>query len=240
MKKYGIAERFTSLQGEGLYTGTMMHFVRFSGCSVGKSDKPPQHLAISEHDPLNIYRETCTTYDGRKFLCDTDFRTKEALSVDEIIAGIPDGVDRVCLTGGEPLDRDLTPLLNDLAMHPSRNLYVHIETSGTKSILKAFPEYSEMDQRHHDGGWLWITVSPKFGCLPSMIECADEIKILVDKDFDIKKLPTSLMKHPLVWLQPVNEEFDVHDPNVQKCLGLIREYPSFRLSMQMHKIWRVR
>ncbi len=34
--KYPLAERFKAPQGEGLFTGTPMAFVRLVGCSVGK------------------------------------------------------------------------------------------------------------------------------------------------------------------------------------------------------------
>lgn len=238
MKKYPIAERFTSLQGEGLFTGTLMHFVRFAGCSVGKPNRTMANLNVSPTDELKVYREICTTYDGREFLCDTDFRTKEVLSVDEIIAGIPSNVGRVCLTGGEPLDQPLTPLMRQLC---DDDFLVHIETSGTKEIQSAYSEFHEADTGpEDDGGWVWITVSPKSGCLESMVTKANEIKLLVDEKFDVEKIPLLVRGHDLVWVQPVNEEFSIYDPNVRRCLDLVNRFPNFRLSMQMHKIWKVR
>lgn len=241
-KKYPIAERFTSLQGEGLYTGTLMYFIRFAGCSVGKrmSATITQNLSVSAQDPLNIYRERCTTYDGRSFLCDTDFRTKEVMSVDEILQSIPAGVRHICLTGGEPLDQPLTPLFDAMLEMP-QEFYIHIETSGTKDIEKAYPAFNEEDTGPQEaGGWMWLTVSPKKGCLPGMVAMANEVKLLVDDGFDENVLPDGILDHDLVWIQPINEEFQVHDPNVQRCIDLIKKHPNWRMSTQMHKVWKVR
>jgi organic radical activating enzyme len=44
----------------------------------------------------------------------------------------------------------------------------------------------------------------------------------------------------LVWLQPVNYENDLKKENLDRCLAILKEFPHWRLSMQAHKIWRVR
>src|SRR5271170_6427812 len=91
-KKYPVSEIFTSIQGEGVYTGTVMTFIRLAGCSVGKkiaekdraivnqkaehfSQPPGVELKPNHLSVLKPYTEICTLYDGREFLCDTDFRT---------------------------------------------------------------------------------------------------------------------------------------------------------------------
>jgi organic radical activating enzyme len=253
-KKYGIAETFTSLQGEGLYTGTIMHFIRFSGCSVGKKlteeekgkflmkfDIESQRKGLPVINNLPAYQEKCTLYDGREFLCDTNFQTAKAMSVRELIAEIPDGVERICLTGGEPLDRGLAPLLDTIA--EVTQMSVHIETSGTVDFRKVYPEFHQTMQigkRVSGEGWLWITVAPKKGVLPEMLEMANEIKLLVDETFEVDNIPNTIFSHPLVWLQPVNYENAVNQSNVKICLGLLEKYPSWRMSTQMHKLWHVR
>lgn len=243
MKKFPIAERFTSLQGEGLYTGTLMHFVRFAGCSVGKPIRDPQEREDFSRAEglyvLPIYREKCTTYDGREFLCDTDFRTKEALTMAEILAGVPKGVERLCFTGGEPLNQPLKEFLSWIGLETKYK--VHIETSGTVSLTEMWPEYCPADSNETNGAsWLWITVSPKTGVLSKMIGLANEIKLLVDENFDIKKVPEDIKDHRLVWVQPINTEFTVNRKNLEKCIQLLHEYPNWRMSTQMHKIWNVR
>jgi organic radical activating enzyme len=254
-KKYPVAEMFTSPQGEGLYTGVLMTFMRFAGCSVGKkmnvaqreewAAKVPEFAGALgrpksgfELLPLREYTELCTTYDGRNFCCDTDFRTKEVLTVAELVGRIPEGVGHVCITGGEPLDQPLTPLLEELA---SNGLAVHIETSGTVSITeRAFPNYSWGDSLETAEGWLWVTVAPKLGVLPEMIGLANEIKLLVDEDFDVAKIPEDILDHRLVWISAINFENSIDEKNMAKCLQLLQEHPNWRLALQAQKVWRVR
>lgn len=241
-KKYPIAEIFTSPQGEGLYAGVLMTFIRFAGCSVGKKLSEHERAEWLQKDPdfgknggIPIYTEKCTIYDGREFLCDTDFRTKEVLTVEQIMAQVAPEVSHVCLTGGEPLDQPLTPLLDALA---AKGLKIHFETSGTVDIAeRAYPKIGEGIGIQ---AWLWITVSPKKNALPKMIGLADEIKLLVDDDFDIEKVPQQIKEHELVWLSPINNEFSLDRRNVDKCVALQRKYGKFRLALQAHKIWGVR
>ena len=247
-KKYPIAETFCSPQGEGLWTGTLMHFIRFAGCSVGKKltmaerAKWPVEFGRKVNDTfeltqLPVYTEKCCTYDGREFLCDTDFRTKEVKTLTEILDGVPLGVEHLCLTGGEPLNQPLENFLTFVG--DATNYRVHIETSGTVSLTDVYPDYSEEDSDAMNG-WLWITVSPKKGVLDEMIGLANEIKLLVDDHFDVDKLPPDICDHDLVWIQPINAEFTVDRKNLDRCLQLLQEHPKWRLSTQLHKIWRVR
>lgn len=231
-KRYAISEIFTSPQGEGLFSGTLMTFVRLAGCSVGKKIGPGVL-------GLPVYTEECTTWDGRKFLCDTDFRPKETLTAEEILARVPEGVRHVCITGGEPMTRELVPLFEAIYdKHPryADQSMVHLETSGT--IFK--PDVFSWMGR---GGYrpaLWITVSPKFGALPECIKSADEIKLLVDEQFDLEKAKQLVGEHELVFLQPVNDEHSLIQANVERCLNVQKQMPSWRLSLQLHKVMGVR
>lgn len=221
--KYPIAEIFTSLQGEGLYAGTVMTFVRLAGCSVGK---PRQ--AQNRVEGLPEYIEACRTWDGRVFLCDTDFRTKEMLDATEILARVPPGVERICLTGGEPLNHDLGRLVELAAV---RGLAVHVETSGTMEL----PAWvSELTPRP------WITVSPKEGVLTSALARADEVKLLVDAEFNLERARVLVANHALVYLQPVNFEHDLDPRNVERSVSILAQMPRWRMSTQLHKVWRVR
>ena len=257
-KKYPIAERFLSVQGEGLYTGAQMYFIRFAGCSVGKKLSNEERASYASKNPqfhekvamvqlekrsidelIPVYTEKCCTYDGREFLCDTDFRTKETMTMQDIMASIPQGVARICLTGGEPLMHKIGSLLSFIGYSTAYEL--HIETSGTIDIKEVWEEYEEEDNDDRAGqNWLWITVSPKFGTKPEMLRLANEIKLLVDDNFSVDKIPKEVLEKSLVWLQPVNNENDIIDRNLQRCLQLQKEHPTWRISTQMHKIWKVR
>ena len=219
--EYPVSEVFTSPQGEGVYTGTMMTFVRLAGCTVGK--RYPQEHYQANGGLLPIYTDQCTLYDGRTFPCDTDFRKKQMMTVSQICKQIPTGVKNVCITGGEPAMHKLDPLFQALQ---ESGYWIHIETSGTIMLNPT----SRVDER------LWVTVSPKDKFLDAMIQRANELKLLVDQDFDYEKLPKVIKQHPRKYIQPINSEHCVDPENVKRCVDLQRRYPQLRLSLQLHKV----
>ncbi len=181
--KYPLAEKFKGVvQGEGLYTGTPMAFLRFVGCSVGKT--------ICVH-------------------CDTAFeRMNLSLggglhTVDELVHWVIP-YEHVCLTGGEPLDRDLSPLIHAFSKHDIR---VHIETSGT-----IYPPW--LDSKFLHTASVWLCVSPKPGWKQEMIDVADEVKVILGGLGDGPSWPT--IEHAVKWadegklvfLQPRNLVLD--------------------------------
>lgn len=250
---YKIAERFKSPQGEGVYTGTPMAFIRFVGCSVGKR--------ICQH-------------------CDTDFEAPHKWHgggefTEEELVEWTTPYEHVCITGGEPFDQDLQPLFTGLQYRviDPRTTYsppmIHIETSGTKYI----PEHiGHLQETFHGekNDYLWICVSPKPGFIEEVVMAADEIKVIVPglgemTDSLIKTLnvrgPEDMTngewRHALRWpdvddavrwansgkivfLQPRNAKFDIDHVNLNLCEELINEHPNLRLSVQMHKLIRVR
>lgn len=250
-KTYPISEIFTSPQGEGVYTGTLMCFIRLAGCTVGKPFAMERLVSAQaktvpvfgdwmHNTVLPIYTECCTTYDGRQFACDTDYRVTERLTREEIALRVPEKVMHICITGGEPMMHNLLPLA---ALFLSKGVMVHIETSGTVPLDRGFDD----GQGNHLPTWAerecWITVSPKFGVLDEMLFRANEIKLLVDKDFDVEKLPSIMRNRSLratVFVQPVNGEHTIDKDNLQRCLDLQLQHPLWRVSTQLHKIWGVR
>lgn len=256
-RKYPISEIFTSVQGEGVYAGTVMTFVRLAGCTVGKSFPKEMYeskeemtfVGLEDMPPkFPIYTEECTLYDGRKFACDTDYRVKSRLTADEIASHIPPDVNRVCITGGEPCMHDISFLLPALADNGKR--FIHLETSGTI--------YFGLQP-------VWVTVSPKKGILTSMLNRADELKFLVDENFNPEEkyysigpenwyegwdaemsnthtiggtaffIPSLAKKKP-VFLHPVNFEHSVNGENVKRCRYWQNKYRQFRIGLQLHKV----
>jgi 7-carboxy-7-deazaguanine synthase len=209
-----------------------MHFIRLAGCSVGKpfaDMKERSEWATIRAEPVpQIYQEKCCTSLGEPFLCDTNFRSKEKKSIDDLLQEIGP-VPRVCLTGGEPLMHDLAPLVFRLW---KAGKTVHIETSGTILI----PDYLIRPY-----GPVWIAVSPKTGVLAQAIMFANEIKILVGDSFDAGTFVQQYeSRFDRVWLQPINEEFSINRTHLQRCLDLQQRFPELRISSQMHKVWGVR
>lgn len=165
----------------------------------------------------------CHTYDGREFWCDTDFHLK---SWDNFAQLLDETWEKhICLTGGEPL-MHLEKVKRFIEEANERDIQTHIETSGT---IGFFPS---------DGTWL--SVSPKLNVLDSMIECADEIKLLVDEHFDIATVPLAVRSHELVYIQPINLENDINWMNVTRCKDILRIMSNWHLSIQLHKILKVR
>src|SRR2546421_600878 len=82
----------------------------------------------------------------------------------------------------------------------------------------------------------WGTGSPKKGCLPEMIARANEIKLLVDADFNSDRVPVGVVSHPLVYIHPVNGERTVNVENLRRCRELQDRFPNWRLGAQFHKV----
>jgi len=213
-KRYPLAERFVAPQGEGSRTGIVTAFARFVGCSVGK--------------------KVCT-------FCDTDF--------DEIYEHLDGGmytalelahwaynVPNFCFTGGEPLDRDLRPLIEMLTTLRDD---VQIETSGTK-----LPDWLR------DPVWrkrIWLTVSPKPGYLHEMLGMADEIKVihtgLSDDPTGWPTLADAIEwahRGKAVYLQARNLKFDIDKDNTEEVTRIVMDHPVLRVSAQIHKFLRTR
>jgi len=209
---YQIAERFKSVQGEGVYAGTPMAFIRFVGCSVGKK--------ICQH-------------------CDTDFdKSYEHLGGGEYTTEeLLDWVrlhQHICLTGGEPMDQDLVPFLSQAAF----GRMFHIETSGTvnpfwhvsgwnKSYiwLTVCPKPGYLDEMIVDADEVKVIV-PGLGngagwpTIAQAVAWANEGKI--------------------VFLQPRNAKHEVDMNNLRVCEELVQQHPNLRLSVQLHKILKAR
>ena len=230
-----IAEVFTSIHGEGRWAGTPMTFIRLAGCTVGRvfynnGPAPIDFPRITD----GKYMFECTTFDGRHFPCDTDYRKTSAQTVDELIAQIPSHIRHVCVTGGEPLMHQENPAFIDLFHRLRRVCVMHIETSGT--ILPvgdwSLPEFT------------YITCSPKARYKPELLRVADEVRIMVDEDIDenlISKIFSETSAQ--IYFAPLSSSEDVNkfsETSMKKCLELLKLYPDAKISIQMHKVLGVR
>ncbi len=110
-----INEIFLSIQGEGIYTGIPMVFIRTEYCNL------------------------------RCSWCDTKYSFYEgkSMEINEILGTVKKnkGVKWICITGGEPLlQRDLSELVNSL----SGDYNILLETSGSLDIKRFLPEYKNV------------------------------------------------------------------------------------------------
>jgi len=239
-KRYPIAETFTSVQGEGLYTGTLMHFIRLAGCNVGKYDYDEIHQRGASMDKtvqgLNLLDEKlftdkkhsiCETVFGQRFPCDTNYHKCYDASVKELIDAVGP-VEHICLTGGEPFLHDLQPLVDN-----SQQREVHIETSGTLPI----PHYIAQNA--------WLTCSPKAGLLAENVPLINEWKFVVSCLDDVDKVERLLQALMVpddvpVYIQPINHVNAVDTAMMDMVLAALLRHPQFRLSAQLHKFLEVR
>lgn len=239
MNTLPIAEHFHSIQGEGSYVGTSMHFIRLAGCNVGKPNMATVFASGNQQEdkilPLLASGEkafVCQSWDGRSFFCDTDFKSKQQLSVEALMEETWE--NHICLTGGEPLIH-LEKLINFGFFEQARvnHKVVHIETSGTISL----PSYI-LSLR--DDKVVWITVAPKFLAKAENLFFADEIKLLIDKDFVMNNVPETVLNHPNVYISPINYIDEVNRINVDYAMEVLKSRPDWQLSCQWHKFLGVR
>lgn len=222
--QYMISEKFKSVQGEGVFAGTPMAFIRFVGCSVGKK---VCHACDTDFEKMHGYRG------GGMF------------DVDELIMWAHP-YDHICLTGGEPLDQTGLNEIVERAVMLGRTgpsgvpfTMVHIETSGTKSL-------SEELRNSQHAGRVWICVSPKPGFLETSVMGANEIKVIVPglgKEEDWPTIGDALRwadAGRTVFLQPRNAKHTVDADNLALCQDLVLQHPRLRLSTQLHKVLHVR
>lgn len=226
-KALPIAEIFTEIQGEGMYAGTIMTFIRTAGCTVGRRFPKNFYEGIytvlpdGQKMPLPMYTEQCTLYDGRTFACDTDYRKHQTMTPSQIATQVPPDVEHVCITGGEPCMHELRDLIR--VMH-ANGKHVHLETSGT---------IDSPDIRLCD----WVTVSPKKGVLLEVVRhYAHEVKLLVDENFDWSTVPDFCKNHQHVYLQPVNGENTINVENLRRVRAIQKDNPHVGLSLQLHKV----
>ena len=216
-KNYTVNEVFYSMQGEGVRAGTMNVFLRFTGCNL-----------------------QCSEEAGPKspggFDCDTEFTSGRRMSAAQVIdfcdetmvaGGFKESKHgnqkSVIFTGGEPalqLDPSLVQAFKD------RGYYTCIETNGSKDVSGL--------------GLDWITVSPKVAEHAVRQMEADEVKYVRGYGQALPN-PTCKADHQLI--SPAFDGvtlrvdgIDQDQRSLEWCVGLIREDPRWRLSVQLHKV----
>jgi 7-carboxy-7-deazaguanine synthase len=224
-----VLEVFDSLQGEGVWSGTPMTFVRLTGCNA-----PGLGLACVRW---------CDTAESWDSLGGVD------LTVVEVAAQVR--LPRVCLTGGEPL-LQAAEVAEFVAVVHERGLRVHLETNGTLPLFSG--AYDGQSGHAGDGGSGragdpgdacrpdWVTVSPKppfYGVAAEWNGLIDELKFVVDGAFLPGPAEDLGRRHPnaVVCLQP---EAGEGKAGVRRAVDTVLAHPEWRLSLQEHKMLGLR
>lgn len=204
-KRYPLAANaiFWTLQGEGHLRGFQQLFVRLAGCSIGCAG------------------------------CDTDYRCERVEPVSKIVeeceTATPQGArDRwVWVTGGEPTDHDLRPLIRGLH---ERGFSVCVATAGHRRFIPPIE---------------WLSVSPHDPAQWVQMY-GNEVKIVpglngFSIDDFVRAHPDSETDFMYRYVQPLwDMERGVEDAeSLKDCLAWLRHHPNWALSRQDHKAWGV-
>ena len=156
--------------------------------------------------------------------CDTDFETFEEMTAEEILSQVSQYPSkRLILTGGEPMLNDLWPLQR---LFKSRGYSLACESNGTIEIPEGLLD--------------WICISPKGQMYPQVKirqRYGDELKcVYVGQDLSMyDDLKQGFTHH---FLQPCymeNESVEWNGKNFALTETVVKENPSWRLSLQTHK-----
>ncbi len=201
-KTYPLAPNpvFWTIQGEAHLRGFQMAFLRLAGCSVGCAE------------------------------CDTDYRVDSRASAEEIADRVDAAVpvssrDRwVWVTGGEPTDHDLRPLLGALR---ERRISIALATSGCRRFIPPVD---------------WLSISPHD--LDTRQMYGQEVKLVVglnglDPWAWLRKFPDDQTDFMYRYVQPVWRSGAEDPAALEMCLEFLREQPNWSLSRQDHKYWNV-
>lgn len=155
--------------------------------------------------------------------CDTQHKKHALLTEEEIVAILhQNNCKNIVITGGEPsIQKDLFQLVYNLK-HKYLFNTINIETNGTGHLLDVEP-------------YVWITCSPKREA-NYQIRCnPNEIKLVIDKDFNLeimKKIEEEYQDKCHLYLQPEGNK----KKTIKTCIELVKNNPKWKLSLQIHKI----
>ena len=213
---YSVKEIFYTLQGEGAQAGMPAVFCRFAGCNLWSGRESDRASAICQFCDTDFVGTDGTL--GGKF---DDANNLAALIAAQWPASDPPGSGKrlTVLTGGEPLlqvDAALIAALHDLGFR------VAVETNGTVAA---------------PAGIDWLCVSPKAGA-PWVQQAGDELKLVWPQvPLDLHSMAhTGQFAHR--FLQPMDGPQQA--ANLARCIQACLTNPTWRLSVQTHKISGIR
>lgn len=156
------------------------------------------------------------------FDCDTEFESGRWMTVDETLGefkALSESCDWVILTGGEP------------ALQADRELIDRLHAAGYKLAIEtngSFPLPEGID---------WITVSPKVAEHAIRQRTAHEVKYVRGHG---QAVPKTVVQAEHYLISPAFDGAEVDPRTLDWCIRLCKENPPWRLSVQQHKLWRVR
>lgn len=157
--------------------------------------------------------------------CDTKYAFadgKEMNNLEILVALSAFPCKTVVITGGEPTEQNLPALMSLLK---SAGYCIHLETNGANDTDVSLADF--------------VCVSPKMKVSQAMLKKADIIKLVIGQDTplnDLEKYYAYEDEETQIYLQPESNKQE----NIDLCVKLLKEHPSARLSVQMHKLINIR
>lgn len=161
------------------------------------------------------------------FACDTEFTSGRKLTALEIYnecKKLSLNCSSVIFTGGEPmlqLDFDL------LSIFKHNDIFTCVETNGT------IPTYNLVEADMLD----WVTLSPKVA--EHAIKCKDCSEIKYVRHYG-QGIPVTQVNAEHYLVSPAFEGNNLPRLTLEWCIQLVKENPTWCLSVQQHKFWGVR
>ncbi|HET7620478.1 MAG TPA: 7-carboxy-7-deazaguanine synthase QueE [Gemmatimonadaceae bacterium] len=254
---FRVNDIYATIQGEGNMVGTPMILLRLHGCSVGCTFCDTKETWATGDAALPWRRATLEEARGsNEFWAELDEDSLVRAVCDERDGKAP-GVEWVLLTGGEPAEQPIQPLVR--ALHRA-GFRVALETSGTarghlsdgsSERFEASDGSSPLPHReagHESPGDScdFVCCSPKIGnpggrpILADVVRGADEIKMVIGRTSDIERFEAFIREHGLtdmskLSLQPMSESRKATELCMAAALRL-----GCRVSIQTHKVIGVR
>ena len=216
-----VNEIFYSLQGEGVYAGVPMVFIRLQGCS-------PSTKGCR-------YCDTRYAFDAKG---GTEMSVKDV--VDKVIDFCPYRQGWVCITGGEPLAQE--PELHELVKALRENgMRVEIETNGCMpkpwwwTIVHSWNADMKCPSSEMD---IWSRETEWFN---GRVE--DQVKFVVADEKDLRYarllISRNLAKNPVVMVSPVIKKFGTFEGKLwyeDNIVSLFGEWEAEQLWFQ--RVWQ--
>lgn len=154
------------------------------------------------------------------FDCDTEFVSGVSYTKQMLIESLSRHPCKwVVLTGGEPslqVDQDLVDVLHE------HGYKIAIETNGTNLL---------------PNGIDWVTVSPKTAEHTIRVKSATEVKYVRQIG---QGIPKPSCQSTYRFISPAFDGTILSKDTLAYCIQLVLDNPDWALSVQQHKLWRVR
>lgn len=150
--------------------------------------------------------------------CDTDYSVSQRMGLAELVDAVLNLPTRrwVCLTGGEPTDHDIGPIVAALR---AEGRLVALATSGVRKA----PDVDFLSVSPHSTP---TALEIRTGDQINLVHLLGNLRLNEWRYFD-----ASGFKHK--WVTPLSGG----DPG--DCIDFVRRYPGWRLGVQAHKLWGV-